>query len=100
MYADNTYENSLNAVDLFFGLKKGDKVLNKLSKQISEVMDNPRKINENDKLLILNDCFFEINRKRLLKSKNGLESIFLFTHYYNLEYSKEYQKLNIGGIIN
>jgi len=100
MYADYTYNNSLNAVDLFFGLEKGDKVLNKLSKQIYEVADNPRKIEKNEKSLILNNCFFEVNRKRLLKSKSGIESIFLFSHYNHIEYSEKYQKLNIGDILN
>jgi len=100
MYADYTYSNSLNAVDLFFGLEKGDKILNKLSKQIYEVADNPRKIEKNDSLLILNNCFFEEKRIRLLKTQNGIESIFLFTHYNKLDYNEKYQNLSIGDVVN
>ena len=77
--------NQEKAINLYFNLKKGDKLKNIFSNEIIEVSENSPIITNQDKLLILNNCFFERNRRIKIKTKYGNSILFSFNHYIQYE---------------
>lgn len=87
MIADYINKNNINsAINLYFSIKSGDKLIHKYTNEKIEVLEDAKNITEDDKILILNNAFFEKHREIKINTKFGIKTLFSLSDY--MQYKK------------